>query len=147
MGYTTDFSTPHSKSVRRGIFKAIEASLKSDCPNFLVGAVLVKNGNIIGTGWNWFKKSAPDSKARHQGVHAEFHCLRACAKHKERDNHYDLTKLNGATLFVARTTATGRAAMAKPCEYCQAFLRTLNLRKIYYTNREGGISEMVLREV
>lgn len=134
--------SPYPKSVRRGILRAIEASLDSDCPNFKVGAVLVKNSNIIGVGHNIFKKTAPDSFSRNKGIHAEFQCIRNASR--VRSQARDFSKLAGSTLYVARTTVGLRVAMSMPCEYCQEFLKLLDLHKIYYTDRDGGISEMVL---
>jgi tRNA(Arg) A34 adenosine deaminase TadA len=138
--------TDYSRSVKRGISEAIKAAYLSDCPTFKVGAALIQNSNIIGIGWNWFKKSAPDSKTIYNGIHAEFHCIRRSAKLRGQFKHqYNLEKLSGATLFVARVTVADRLAMSKPCFHCQELLSMLNLRRIYYTNRDGGISEMVLR--
>lgn len=130
--------------VRSGIAKAIEASLRSNSPSFRVGAVLIRNGRVLSHGFNWFKKSSPDSKTRYNGIHAEYHCVRKSAKRGERRGGYDLSRLSGVTMFVARVTRTGRVAMARPCEHCQELLRLLNLRRVYYTNEQGGISELKL---
>lgn len=133
-----------SHRVRGGIAKAIEISLQSNAPNFRVGAVLVRNGRAISAGFNCFKKSAPSSKTRYNGIHAEFSCVRKCMKRGEFRPGFDTGQLAGMTMFVARTTRTGRVAMAKPCTHCQELLRLLQLRRIYYTTQEGGIEELIL---
>jgi deoxycytidylate deaminase len=144
MSTTAIDETEVGHRVKLGIAKAIEASFRSNCPHYMVGAVLMRRGRVVNAGWNWFKKSAPDSKTRHHGLHAEFCAVRHYSKRKEFQSGYDLDSLSGCTMFVARTTRTGRVAMSKPCEGCQNLLRLLNLRKVYYTNETGGISELAL---
>lgn len=125
-------------SVQRGIIYASKSALQSECPSFKVGAVLIKNGNrVIGSGWNWFKKTCPGSQTRNQGIHAEFHCMRRAFRKYEED--YTC----GSILYVARVSPTG-LAMAKPCDECQDLLRYKGIKRIYYSNREGGISEFLI---
>ena len=134
----TDTEVSHRTKV--GIAKAIEASLHSNCPHYMVGAVLMRQGRVIGFGWNWFKKSSPDSKTRHNGLHAEYSALASFCGY--RDRFFDL---RGTTLFVARTTRSGKIAMSKPCDGCQRVIASLRISKVYYTNEGGGISFLDLR--
>jgi deoxycytidylate deaminase len=132
-------SDEYPKSVQRGIFNAAKLASLSECPSFRVGAILVKNGGrVLGTGWNWFRKTCPGSQTRNNGIHAEFHCFRRVfSKCSDLDYTY------GAVLYVARISPHG-LAMAKPCDACQDLIRCRGLKRIYYTNREGGISEFVI---
>lgn len=137
--------TTYSRQIKRGIVRALEVSLEAPDSEFKVGAVLTKNGNVIGRGCNHTHKTSPNSVSRHYGQHAEYRALRKSAKLGEKKNSYDLAKLRGASLFVARITPGGRVALAKPCIHCQSFLKHLGLKRIYYTNESGGISDMTLR--
>ncbi len=145
MEFLTVEKTTYSRRIKRGIVRALEASMEASDSEFKVGAVLTKNGNIIGSGHNHTRKTSPNSGSRHFGQHAEYSCLRKSSKLGEKKNSYDLVRLSGAELFVARITPGGRVALAKPCDSCQSFLRHLNLKRIYYTNENGGISDMTLR--
>jgi len=120
------------KSVQKGILKAAEFAQLSQCPNFRVGAVIFRNGKMVDGGWNWHKKTHPQSTARNKGIHAEFHCLSRCSR----------IELQGVVLFVARITKDGRLAIARPCFSCQLLLQDRGFKRIYYTDRNGGIGEL-----
>jgi len=122
------------KSAYRGMALAIKLAMISECPTFKLGAVLIKNKSVVGTGWNWYRKTSPKSSTRNFGIHAEFHCLRGLS----------LSDTKGSTLYVARLTIQGTLAIAKPCQSCEVLLRTMLIKRAYYTNRRGSIDVMEL---
>ena len=119
--------------VEKGIRLAAEAASESDCPNYKIGAVLMKGNKLIARGNNIFKKSHTQSKTIYNGIHAEFNCL----------YNVDLRKCRSCSLFVARVTNAGALSMARPCPDCLDLLRERGIRVFYYTDYDGK----VVREV
>lgn len=97
---------------------------------FNFGAVLVKGGSILSTGYN-VPKCAPIVRfwaERYQGVpqqlHAEMSCLQGVQRHIIR----------GCDVYVARIKLHDHSfAIAKPCAMCEAFLRLHGIRRVYYS--------------
>lgn len=115
--------------VDRGIELARKLAYTSDCPNFKIGAALMKANRVVATGRNWFKKSHPRSQTIWNGIHAEFDCLHGV----------NLAKTKNCTLFVVRITNGGEDAMARPCVMCQQVILKSAVRVVYYTNQDGNV--------
>ena len=119
--------------VDKGIQRAVEMASYSDCPNYKLGAVLMKGNKLISQGYNIFKKSHTQSKTIYNGIHAEFSCL----------YNVDYEKARNAALFVARVTNAGVLSMARPCDVCLELLRERGVRVFYYTDYEGNVKREV----
>jgi deoxycytidylate deaminase len=113
----------------RGLRAAVNAAKCSNAPTYKVGASLSKGSRVISVGWNWFRKTSPNSLAYLRTVHAELHCIHGF--HKE--------DLSGCVLTVARITNGGLISIAKPCAGCQEMLKALGIKKVFYTNRKGEL--------
>lgn len=50
----------------------------------------------------------------------------------------------GEVINVVRFTQTGRPAMAKPCRWCQDYLRKKGATRVRFTNWEGQWEKMAL---
>ena len=48
------------------------------------------------------------------------------------------------TVNVIRFKKNGEVTMAKPCRFCEIFLRNHGVKKVYYTNWEGEWESFVL---
>jgi len=106
---------------------------------FRLGAVLVKRGRVISTGFNMMNKSHPIMQKYSEnidftlGLHAEVHsCIGVSAK-----------DLHAAELWVCRLHKNGKFAMARPCLVCRKFLIDVGVKKVYFTNLEGKIECLV----
>ena len=91
-----------------------------------VGASLVDKTKYI-ISWNQ-KRTCPSVKRIHgykydNMSHAEFNLF---------SHSHELSKVKG-TVFVYRELADGSLAMARPCQYCLNFLKSLGITKICYT--------------
>lgn len=115
--------------IHRGIQYALEAALESDCPNYRLGAALMKRNQLVSRGRNLFKKSHTKSRTIYNGIHAEFDCLNGVNPEKARN----------CSLFVARVTNAGVISMARPCSDCQELLKEYGVRVFYYTNYDGNV--------
>jgi len=100
--------------------------LASTAGEFRVGAAIVRGRRVVSIGWNQ-RKTHPKSLSRYKAHHAEFHSI--VGMHK-----FDLV---GSDIYVARVTPGGNIGMAKPCIYCQAFLRSCGIRRAYFTTDSG----------
>jgi deoxycytidylate deaminase len=67
-------------------------------------------------------------------VHAEMALLKKC-----KDSNID-------TIYVIRFRKNGGITMAKPCNYCQTFLRKYGIKKVYYTDWMGEWSLLKLKD-
>lgn len=120
------------RSVIRGISYAAKMAIRSDSPTYRIGAVLAKNGRIVRTGFNAYRKTCPGTTTRYNTIHAEFACLKGLTK----------DEIAGCTLYIARRTNGNQLAMAKPCDACFRLILQLNPKRVYYTDRCGGVIEL-----
>jgi hypothetical protein len=51
---------------------------------------------------------------------------------------------NNDVLHVMRFTKNGEISMAKPCRYCQEYLRKKGIRKVRYTDWSGAWQRMTI---
>lgn len=102
---------------------AVMVSERSTCPRLHVGAVLVRDRRIKGTGYNGSPKGLPHCDEdgclmvnNHcvRTIHAEVNCLMEVAP-EERE---------GATMYVTHT----------PCPECQKLIITSGVKRVVYLN-------------
>lgn len=126
-------------------FSAAKAmSRLSDHKDYKIGAVVVMNHHIIGSGYNSGSKTHPLQKqynayrfsedGEHK-LHAESMALLPLIKSK--------TDLSKASVFVYRTHKNGETAMARPCKSCLQLIRDLHIKTIYYTTEYGVAKERI----
>lgn len=113
---------------------AQKLSVKSTHPKHQLGCVIVKKNEVIGLGFNKFK-THPKSKHPFQMIHAELDATLGINR----------TELEGADAYVYRETKDGNQAIAKPCPYCEAALREVGIKNVYYTT-DYGFDGLKLKE-
>lgn len=97
---------------------------RSTCPKAQVGAVLVRDGSIISTGYNGSPvgekhcdevghNESPDGHCQ-RAVHAELNALLQAAKHGNATNH--------STLYMTHF----------PCNHCLKAIRNAGIKEIVY---------------
>lgn len=92
-----------------------------------VGAIIVKGGNVISTGYNKTRYSKKTGK-KWTSIHAEEDAiLSAMAKPN------GLKRLAGSTLYVSRILKNGQTALAKPCATCQQLINAVHIKKVIHT--------------
>ncbi len=77
-----------------------------------------------GREWAVNINAPPDMSPSH---HAEVRAVRRLGIHRAR----------GATVYVARSTANGAFANARPCANCERFLRRAGVARVVYTAGDG----------
>lgn len=127
----------------RAYFNAAKAvSELSDHPSHKLGCVIVDKHRIISSGCNSITKCHP-LQARldteRYGVpcpgkrHAEVDALLPLIR--------DKVDLKNAAIYVFRQTKNKKPAIAKPCSSCEKLIRSLGIRKVYYTTHNSYTME------
>lgn len=118
-------------------------SQTSDYYRVHIGSVIVNGHDILSSASN-SKKSHPlqkklnpirfDNNTNQTDIdkcnnyqHAEFSAIIKC-------KHLDLTN---TAIFVYREDKHGNLAMCKPCPACLSLIKSVGIRTIYYTSKEG----------
>lgn len=98
-----------------------------------VGAAIVKGGRILATGFN---SLSPSYKLKTKTRHAE------AAAILKMLNGLRLHDLAGADMYVTRFTKGGVTGMAKPCTECQKLMRSVGIKRTFYTT-DNNTTEMM----
>jgi deoxycytidylate deaminase len=97
------------------------------------GAVVVKSGRVIGTGFNKDKNHPMAVSPEHIKTH--------CSRHAEVEAIRDARfAVDGAILYVARVNRQGQDRNSKPCKYCKAVIESTKIKKVIYTESENNAS-------
>jgi tRNA(Arg) A34 adenosine deaminase TadA len=96
-----------------------------------VGAAIVRGGSLLSTGRNRYRNSPSQVDLEGVSYHAEEVALRRAGDPE------------GATIYVARITRTGKLGMARPCKQCQLRLLNSGIRYFVYTTAIDAVIERV----
>lgn len=92
------------------------------------GAVVVKNGNVVGMGYNKFRNDPDQVSPEHIktdcSYHAEFVAIRQAG-----------VNTKGATLYVARVNSKGLDRYSEPCNNCKQVIKVAEIKKVVYTEQ------------
>ncbi len=94
---------------------------------FRVGCVIVRGSRIVGFGWNDGVKTHARSPHPFKSVHAEFDAVLSARGES----------VAGCDVYVCRIHADGSFAIAKPCKHCEAMLRKLGVRRVFFSTSAG----------
>jgi deoxycytidylate deaminase len=94
------------------------------------GAVIVKSGSVVGTGYNKNKNHplfiSPEHIKAHCSRHAEVEAIRDAGKN-----------VKGSVLYVARVNRQGKDRNSKPCKLCEALIKQSQIKRVIYTGDES----------
>lgn len=130
----------------RAYFKAAKGmSELSDFRQHHIGAVAVCGHKIISSGYNSCKTNPAQKRLNiHRfnadtpaTIHAELSCLLPLINRKD-------INFSDVSLYIYREYKNGDLALAKPCASCEALIRSLGIRNIYYTGNKSYISEEII---
>lgn len=126
---------------------ARNACYYSDFMKARLGAVLIYKGKVMSVGWNSTKTSPlqrqlnryrgydVDASEAHNTLHAEVACLT-----KARDLDIDWGR---ASIFVYRIKKDESAGLARPCKGCQALIKSMGIKNVYYSTENGWAYERI----
>ena len=93
------------------------------------GAVVVKGGRVLGTGWNRDRNSPniidPDRIKHDCSYHAEEIAIREAGQN-----------LKGAVIYVARVNKQGKDRDSKPCVKCSSLIQEAGIKRVIYTSEK-----------
>jgi deoxycytidylate deaminase len=94
------------------------------------GAVVVKGGRVLGTGFN--------KDRNHPRVVSPEHIKTDCSFHAEQLAIRDAGEnLKGAKIYVARVNRHGDDRDSQPCSRCLLLIQAAGIKKIIYTSEKG----------
>lgn len=94
------------------------------------GAVIVKGGRVLGTGWN--------KNRNHPTVVSPEHIKTDCSVHAEEVAIRDAGEnVKGAVIYVARVNKHGHDRQSQPCSKCQALIDSLGIKRVVFTSETG----------
>lgn len=113
--------------MKERFFKLAEKlSEKSNHPSHKHGAVIVRKSQILGFGFNEYK-SHPKSNHPFKMKHAEFSAVL----------NTKLEDLSGCDIYIFRKTKNDKIANSKPCHFCELMLKSLNVKRVFYSHEEN----------
>lgn len=130
----------------RAYFKAAKAiSELSDFPKVKIGCCAIYKHKIISSGCNSMKTNPTQKRLNAYRfdadtpatLHAELSCLLPLINRKDID-------FGNVSLYIYREFKSGELALSKPCASCEALIRSLGIRNIYYTGNKSYISEEII---
>lgn len=84
------------------------------------GAVVMKNGKIIGVGHN-------KAKCKWPSIHAEMDAIKSSGD--VTDGH----------VYVVRVSSCGEMRNSKPCNLCLNYMRRCGITKVYWSTNDCGV--------
>ena len=130
----------------KAYFKAAKAiSELSDFPRVKIGCCAVYKHKIISSGCNSMKTNPAQKRLNAHRfnadtpatIHAELSCLLPLISRKD-------IEFRDVSLYIYREFKSGDLALAKPCASCDALIRSLGIRNIYYTGNQSYVSEEII---
>lgn len=94
------------------------------------GAVVVKSGRVVGTGFN--------KDRNHPRIVSPEHIKTDCSFHAEEIAIRDAgDNISGAKIYVARVNRHGKDRDSQPCPRCMSLIKSVGIKKIIYTSEKG----------
>lgn len=116
--------------IPRGLKWAERFAERSDHPLHKMGAVVVRNGNLIGAGCNK-NHSHPRSKSYENMIHAELAAILNAGQ--------IWGTIPNGDLYVVRVTKGRSLATSKPCNDCMDLIKEAGIDSVTYIDEKGEV--------
>ena len=113
--------------------KAVDVCDEATHKQWRVGAILVRSGRVIATGANRYRNDPASVEYQEISYHAEEVAIRRAGN------------AEGATIYVARITRSGKIGTARPCKRCQTTLLEHGVHSAVWTEPFGWGKERLNR--
>jgi deoxycytidylate deaminase len=97
------------------------------------GAIVVKGGRVVGTGYNKNKNNPHFVSPEHIKTNCSVHAERSAIK----DAGYDV---KNAVIYIARVNRQGEDRDSKPCSRCLELIEESGIKRIVYTTQSGRVN-------
>ena len=118
-----------------GIIKKAIEECEQSTYKLALGAVIFKGNRILSSGHNEIRSSSISNKYKKfkNSLHAEQAAVL----------NIDWRRLKGASILVLKLSKVQKKlSNAKPCDMCLQLLKTIGIKKIYYSNQYGEIVKL-----
>ena len=120
---------------------------RSTCLRRKYGAIIVKNDEILSTGYNGAPRGEANCIDTGNCERARLHVPKGqnyelcVAVHAEQNAIINAASaaMEGATIYIVGVNADGRLASGKPCLLCRRMLRNAKLAKVVYYETDGCV--------
>jgi deoxycytidylate deaminase len=92
------------------------------------GAVLVKGGRVMGTGFNKNRNNPHYVSPEHIKTDCSYHAEEVAIREAGEDN------VKGAIIYVARVNRHGNDRDSKPCPRCSVLIERVGIKRVVYTS-------------
>ena len=126
---------------------AEEVAKRSTCLRRQYGAVIVKNDEIISTGYNGAARGMTNCcdvgecwrEANNIPHGTQYEACVAVHAEQNAIVNADPGKMQGATIYIVGFNADGSLASGKPCLLCRRMLRNAMIKEAVYRDPDGSI--------
>ena len=98
------------------------------------GAVVVKGGRVLGTGWNKNRNHPAIVSPEHVKTQCSYHAEEVAIREAGENN------VRGAIIYVARINRHGNDRDSKPCSKCAALIERVGIKRVVFTMEAGEIN-------
>jgi deoxycytidylate deaminase len=95
------------------------------------GAVVVKSGRVMGTGYNKDRNHPNFVSPEHIKSDCSYHAEQVAIREAGEDN------LKGAVIYVARVSKNGYDRNSKPCSRCNSLIQRAGIKRVIFTTEAG----------
>ena len=117
------------------IHVAYKNAIKSEFSRHRLGAVIVRGGRVISTGFNSLRYT---KELKHHTLHAEEAAILNLLK--SRRQHL----LIGSELYVCRVRPNGTTGLSRPCARCMELIHSVGISRVFYTTNENTVESLKL---
>jgi deoxycytidylate deaminase len=98
------------------------------------GAVVVKGGRVLGTGWNKNRNHPTIVSPEHIKTNCSYHAEEVAIREAGESN------VRGAIIYVARVNKNGEDRDSKPCQKCASLIEQVGIKRVIFTMESGEIN-------
>lgn len=95
------------------------------------GAVVVKGGRVLGTGWNKHRNNPATVSPEHIKSDCSYHAEQVAIREAGEYN------IRGAIIYVARVNKQGKDRDSKPCPRCTSLIEKTGIKRVVFTTESG----------
>lgn len=98
------------------------------------GAVVVKGGRVLSTGWNKNRNHPAIVSPEHIKTDCSYHAEEVAIREAGEDN------VRGAVIYVARINRKGHDRDSKPCPKCASLIEKVGIKRVIFTMEAGEVN-------
>lgn len=92
------------------------------------GAVVVKGGRVLGTGYNKNRNHPTIVSPEHIKTDCSYHAEQVAIREAGEDN------VKGAIIYIARVNRQGKDRDSRPCPLCSALIERVGIKRVVHTS-------------